>query len=397
MDLPWRLKFGVFMAPYHPVGESPSVAIDRDVKTLQLLDDLQYDEAWIGEHHSGGWEPISSPELFIAHVAQVTRSIRLGTGVISLPYHNPYFVAERMTLLDHLTRGRIMLGVGPGATPPDTAQLGLTAPQLRPRLDEGVGVIQRLLAGEEVTQESDWFKLHRATVQLRPYQDPCFPIAIATGSSPAGATIAGKYGVGILSGASFRPLGDGLGNTWEMAEEAAAKHGKTMDRRNWRVMTRVYVAETREQAWANLWPRVYQFDKDYFNGTLGRPFTYDGRPEDYVEWCCKNGSFIAGSPEDVIEGLQRVWEASRGGFGGVLLLAHEWATSQEKIWRHYELFARYVAPHFQGTIERFARAHRWTVDNREAFNAGEAQAIAAALEAVGAKAPEVILGARVRG
>ena len=121
-----RLRFGIFMAPFHvPTGQNPTYAYARDVATIQLLDQLGYDEAWIGEHHSGGVELIPSPEIFIAHVAAQTRSIKLGTGVISLPYHNPLWVADRMILLDHLTRGRVMMGVGPGALPTDAAMIGI--------------------------------------------------------------------------------------------------------------------------------------------------------------------------------------------------------------------------------------------------------------------------------
>ena len=110
-----RMKFGVFMAPFHRVNENPTLALDRDLELLQWLDTLGFDEAYIGEHHSAGWETIASPEVFIATAAERTRHIRLGTGVISLPYHHPYMVANRMVLLDHLTKGRVILGVGPGA------------------------------------------------------------------------------------------------------------------------------------------------------------------------------------------------------------------------------------------------------------------------------------------
>lgn len=187
MPLPWRLKFGVFMAPYHPPDEDPVVTIRRDLRTLQWLDELGYNEAFIGEHHSAGWEPISSPELFIAHVAQETTSIRLGTGVLSLPYHHPYFVAERMLLLDQLTRGRVMLGVGPGALASDTALLGLRATELRPRLDTGLGVVLQLMRGEQVTCEvPGWFRLENATCQLQPYREEGIPVFVATTSSLAG-------------------------------------------------------------------------------------------------------------------------------------------------------------------------------------------------------------------
>ena len=125
MTLPERMKFGIFMAPFHWKGENPTLSLERDLEIIQWLDQLGYDEAWIGEHHSAGWEIIASPEVFIATAAERTRNIKLGTGVISLPYHHPMMVANRMVLLDHLTRGRAMLGVGPGALVTDAAMLGI--------------------------------------------------------------------------------------------------------------------------------------------------------------------------------------------------------------------------------------------------------------------------------
>src|SRR5579871_633163 len=107
-----QLRHGIFLPPFHPMDENPAACMDRDLELMQWLDRLGFHEAWIGEHHSAGWETISSPELFIAVAAERTRSIRFGTGVISLPYHNPLMVANRIIQLDHHTRGRVMFGAG---------------------------------------------------------------------------------------------------------------------------------------------------------------------------------------------------------------------------------------------------------------------------------------------
>ena len=103
MDMPKRMKFGSFLGPFHRVGENPTLAMDRDLELIDWMDNLGFDEVWIGEHHSAGWEIIASPEVFIAAAAQRTRYIKLGTGVVSLPYHHPLMVADRMAQLDHMT------------------------------------------------------------------------------------------------------------------------------------------------------------------------------------------------------------------------------------------------------------------------------------------------------
>src|SRR5881398_1055536 len=167
------LRFGIFMAPFHPAGQNPTLALERDLELIVRLDELGYNEAWVGEHHSAGFEIIASPEVFIAAAAQRTRHIRLGTGVSSLPYHQPLMLADRMVLLDHLTRGRVMLGVGPGALPSDAFMMGIDPMRQREMMDEGLGVIIRLMTEDEpITYETDWFTLRDARLQLKPYQRP---------------------------------------------------------------------------------------------------------------------------------------------------------------------------------------------------------------------------------
>ncbi len=119
------LRSGIFLAPFHPLNEDPTLAIRRDIQLVEWLDELGYEEAWIGEHHSAGFEIISSPEVFIAAAAERTQRIKLGTGVVSLPYHNPLTAANRIIQLDHQTRGRVIFGVGPGLLPSDAMMMGI--------------------------------------------------------------------------------------------------------------------------------------------------------------------------------------------------------------------------------------------------------------------------------
>lgn len=143
-----RLQMGVFLPPHHPNDEDPTLAMERDFALVEHLEQLGYHEAWIGEHHSGGFEIISSPELFIAAAAERTQRIMLGSGVVSLPYHNPLMVADRFLQLDHQTRGRAMLGVGPGQLQSDARMLGIDAATQRDRMAESLEIILRLFNGE---------------------------------------------------------------------------------------------------------------------------------------------------------------------------------------------------------------------------------------------------------
>ena len=381
MALPARMRFGIFMAPFHRLGENPTLALERDLELLQWLDTLGYDEAWIGEHHSAGWETIASPELFIATAAERTRHIKLGTGVISLPYHHPMMVANRMVLLDHLTRGRVMLGVGPGALVSDAYMLGIEPTRQREMMDEALGIIVRLFSETEpITYISDWFELHEAVLHLRPYQRPHMPIAVAATQSPAGMISAGKQGAAVLSISVYTGVAGpvNLKKQWEVAEETAVQHGKTVRREEWRLVVPVYLAESREDALREARLGAGRFQREYFGDTLGQPVPRDIPLEKAVDRMVDSGAWIVGTPEDCIAGLERLDELS-GGYGGVLLLAHEWA-SRERILKSYELLARYVMPRFQDSLPGLTISNQWSSEHKEALQEMRTRSIAKAMQ-----------------
>src|SRR5580704_17112164 len=129
------LRHGIFLPPFHPNEEDPTACLERDLDLMVWLDKLGFQEAWIGEHHSAGYEIIASPEIFIATAAERTKRIKLGTGVSSLPYHQSLMLADRINQLDHITRGRGMFGVGPGALPSDAAMMGIEVSKQRDMMD----------------------------------------------------------------------------------------------------------------------------------------------------------------------------------------------------------------------------------------------------------------------
>ncbi len=275
-----KLRNGIFLAPFHPVNEDPTLCIQRDMELIEHLDRLGYDEAWIGEHHSAGFEIIPSPELFIAAVAERTKRIKLGTGVVSLPYHNPLMTANRIIQLDHQTRGRVMFGVGPGLLPSDAFSMGIDPSTQRPRMVEAIEVILRLFKGERVTAKTDWFTLVDATCQLLPYTWPHPEIAVASSVTPSGGKLAGKHGFGMLCVAATQAGGyDALAVNWEVANKVAAENGRAMNPEALRLVGPVHIAETREQAFENC---KYGFEewRGYFSGisaVAGRETT-ENRP-----------------------------------------------------------------------------------------------------------------------
>jgi limonene 1,2-monooxygenase len=375
------LRFGVFLPPYHKFDIDPTLAIHRDLELIELWERLGFDEVWVGEHHSGGIELIASPEQFLAAAAMRTKRIRLGTGVVSLPYHHPFMVASRVVLLDHISHGRAMLGVGPGALPFDAAMLGIEQEQTRPRLEQGLEAIVALLrADEPVNIETDWFKLEDATLQLLPYQRRQLEIAVAAAVSPSGARLAGKFGTGLLCVSATSEAGfAALHGHWAIAEEQAALHGTTIDRENWRLVGPMHIAPTREQAQREVeyglmdWARYFQEV-----GAVPQVQVEGASTAELIEEINSGGLGVIGTPNDAIAQIARIQEQS-GGFGTYLLIGHDWA-DPEATARSYELFARLVAPEFRGSLESLRRTRRLSSERFQPLRDKQSAAIDSATQ-----------------
>jgi limonene 1,2-monooxygenase len=357
------LRFGIFLPPMHPTGQNPTLSIRRDVELIQHLDRLGFDEAWIGEHHSSGYETIASPEVFIAHTAAVTEHIKLGTGVSSLPYHHPLILADRILLLDHLTRGRTMFGVGPGQLASDAAMLGISVDDQRRMMEESFDVIMALFRGETVTAKTDWFTIDEGRLQLRPYSD--FDIAVAASISPSGPKLAGRHGVGLLSVAATNPAGfENLAGHWKVMEEQAAEAGREVDRSGWRMMGPMHLADTEEQAIDDCrygLERVMGYLAHVVPTSPSEAADYEGR----VKEMNASGSGVIGTPDMAIAQIQRLIDQS-GGFGAYLVFGGDLADWGATL-RSYELFAQYVMPHFQDQLGPPQASYDWIVGTDHTF------------------------------
>src|SRR5436190_1474998 len=289
------LRHGIFLPPFHPNEENPTACLGRDLDLIVHLDKLGFQEAWIGEHHSAGYEIISSPEIFIAFAAERTRHIRLGTGVISLPYHHPMMTADRIVQLDHMTRGRVMFGAGPGLLASDAIMMGIDPMTQRDRMAEAL---------------------------------------------------------------------DAIASNWQIACDVAAEHGRTMDPNRLRLVGPMHIAETRQKAFENA---RWGFERylGYLNNNQPRFIVPKG--DDPLEWFVENKYGVCGTPDDAIALIERL-QTKQGEFGVFLQQAHNWADF-EATKRSYELYARYVMPHFSNANRPREASFQWCGDNRAEFSA----------------------------
>ena len=370
-----RLKFGAFLAPHHPIGEHPMLQFQRDLDLVEHLDRLGFEEFWCGEHHSTGWEIIASPEMFLAAAGQRSHRIKLGTGVVSLPYHHPFNVAQRMVQLDHMTGGRAIFGSGPGALPSDAHTLGIDPMVQRDRQDEAIGVIRKLLRGDaRFSHESEWFTLKDAALQLLPLQED-MPFAVASMISPSGMTLAGKHGTGVLSIGSTSTAGlQALPTQWGFAEEAAAKSGNTVNRDDWRVVMNWHIAESREQAKEQAKHGLQRWHNEYTVGTLMRPNVEAFKsPDEAIEMMAEgdDSAVVIGTPDDLVNAVKKMVEVT-GGFGTVIGFIHDWTTPKDNF-NSWDMVARYVVPEINGYLKQYREAQDYVVNHREVFDrAGQA-------------------------
>ena len=370
-----RLKFGAFLAPHHPIGEHPMLQFQRDLHLVERLDTLGFDEFWCGEHHSTGWETIASPEMFLAAAGQRSHRIKLGTGVISLPYHHPFNVAQRLVQLDHMTGGRAIFGSGPGALPSDAYTLGIDPMLQRDRQDEAIGVIKKLLSGApRFSHESDWFTLKDAALQLLPLQED-LPFAVASMISPSGMSLAGKYGTGVLSIGSTSTAGlQALPTQWAFAEDAAAKSGQTVSRQDWRIVMNWHIAETRELAREQAKHGLLHWHNEYTVGTLMRPGAVAFKDPDAALEAMADGpgaALVIGTPDDLVAAINKMVEVTAG-FGTVVGFVHDWTTPRDNF-NSWDLVARYVVPEVNGHLRAYRASRQHVIEHREVFDrAGEA-------------------------
>ena len=344
------MKFAFFMMPIHHPSENPALAFQRDISYIHLADELGFDEFCIGEHHSGGWETMPVPEMALAMAAAKAHRIHLGTSVVNLPFHHPFHVAERIAFLDHLTRGRAILGVGPSALPPDKQLFQVAQENLYPMMVELLDIIVKLLElPEPFSYDGQFWKFRDMRLQLRSFQTPRLPIATpsATGGE-ATLDMAARFGLNL-----WMPAGKGRptrhADDWAKYERLCAKYGTHASRDGWRIANNFYLAETREQALADVEQGILR-EARYFSETgLKRAYeSYPNQPFDEFTplSCIDRRDWVVGTPDDAIDWIEAK-RAELGHFGGIMITTHEWCGT-EKIRKSLELFARYVMPHFQG-------------------------------------------------
>ena len=354
------MDLGCFMMPLHPPGSDFAKTLEHDLSQIVHLDRLGYREAWIGEHFTAAWENIPAPDLFIAQALGQTKNIRLGTGVSCMPNHNPFVLAHRIAQLDNMAQGRFQWGVGAGGFPGDLEVFGYGEGKKDHRAMMQQSVTDVLDIWDDPTPGYYSNEFYDYTVpepvpgiglgvHVKPYQKPHPPIGIS-GVSPKSGSLAAAGARGWLP-LSINIVPNWVLKThWEAYSEGAEKAGRQPDRADWRIAREVFIADTTEAARDEVRNGVMRRDwEEYFWPLLQRDgllslakIDPDMADEDCtVEYMMEN-VWIVGSPDDVTAKLSRLYEEV-GGFGVLLIMAHEWEPLEA--WqRSAELLKEVVVP-----------------------------------------------------
>ena len=335
--------------PTHHPSENPTLAFHRDIDLIPFAESLGYDSFHIGEHHSGGWESIPSPEMALSMAAAKTGRIRLGTSVTNLPFHHPFQVAERIAFLDHLSYGRAILGIGPSSLVTDKKLFNIDSGRARRMMSEAADVIVRLLeADDPISHKGEFWQFDDMRLQLKSYQQPRLPLALPTTGGLESLDLAARHDMELWTPCGLnRPGGGVFTSLWSDFEKACGREGKTANRNCWHLVSSFYLAESREKAWADVREGLMR-ETGYFL-SIGFKSLYQAYPDQPISEitavsAAERRDWVIGTPDDAIAWIENKIEQN-GQFGGVMLTTHEWAGS-EKLRHSLELFARYVIPHF---------------------------------------------------
>ena len=356
------MEVGYFTMPSHPPECGLKEGHDWDLQVLRWLDELGYQEAWIGEHHTAPWEPNPTPDLLVAQALMQTKKLRIGPGGFLLPYHHPAELANRVAMLDHLSEGRLNFGVAASGLPSDWAMFNVDgmSGQNRDMTREALEIILKLWTEPApfthkgkywtVTKPEPMFDFLKP--HIKPLQAPHPPIGVA-GLSKNSDTLklAGERGF-IPMSLNLNPAY--VGSHWDSVEIGAAKTGRTPSRRDWRLVREVFVADTDEEAWKlSAGDMMGRMMGEYFLPLLGHfgfkdylKHAPDVPDSDVTVDYCARRNWIVGSPSTVTEKIETIYREV-GGFGVLCVFGFDYKHKPEA-WHHsLELLQREVMPRLQ--------------------------------------------------
>lgn len=347
------MKFGQLHLFENPAGRTEHEIIQEQLDIMVRAEEFGFDSVWPAEHHFSEYGYCASPVVTLAAIAARTKRIRLGTGVVVLPLNHPIRVAEDYAILDHLSNGRVDLGVGRGYQPHEFRGYGIDQTRTRELFRESVEIIQKAWTEERFDFDGEFYRFRDLSVRPKPYQQPHPPIWMAS-LSPETFRLCGQYGFNLMCAPVFGfDVNRGAAQI-DQYRQALREHGRDPAHYEVAALCMTYVAETTQQALADFRDAVmwyfHTFAK-YIAPPQGQPAvkTYEmyTAARDWLsalEWdqVVRGGAVVAGSPDQVAERIARIHELC--GVTHYLAWTRIGGLAHEKVLRSMELMAEKVMP-----------------------------------------------------
>lgn len=350
------MDIGLFMVPYRLPETDLQSGFDWDMQVIRWAEEYGLSEVWVGEHTTQRWEPVPSPELYLAAAIPQTERIKLATGANILANHNPIALAHRLMQFDHMSRGRLMVGIGAGANRRDLQIHGTAEPH--EMMIEATKILRAVweadgplrYEGKYWTFDIPAYDEQSLGPFLKPYQDPHPPLVMA-GLSANSSTLK-QAGIAGCLPMSFAVSREYLAGHWYRYVEGAESVGNKPDRNQWRVAHTVLVADTDEEAMELAVQgglgRTYrewtfpEFAKSGMLKLMAPELDIKDASDLSVEYMAEN-RWLIGSPDTVVKKLERDIEVS-GGFGTLIAFTFDYLDQPEAYRRNLELLGTEVLP-----------------------------------------------------
>jgi len=360
------MELGLFMMPLHNLGRDYHATLMEDIEAVLYAEELGFSEYWCGEHYTSSVEPITNPLMFLSYVAAMTKRIKLATGVACLPHHHPAMIGGEAAMLDQLSNGRFIFGVGPGGLGSECEMMGTLEANRPEMVVESVAMMQKMWTTEppyniqgkywSTVIEKNYYPDIGLGLMVQPMQKSGPPIAISAASAYSSTMkLAARKGW-IPVTANF--IAEWSAAThWPMYAAEAAAGGRTADPDVWHVARSIHVADTDEEAEAMVKQDGGTFDWyfDYLwriydrGNTKAMVVANEGDDPALLKHTEMRDNFVIyGSPETVTRKLLAFREKT-GPFGTLLMAAHDWE-NKAAMKRSMELMAKEVMPAINAAI-----------------------------------------------
>jgi natural product biosynthesis luciferase-like monooxygenase protein len=357
------MKFGQLHLFESPAGKTEYQVVKEQIELMRSAEDLGFDSVWPAEHHFSEYGYCASPAVSLAAIASVTKRIRLGTGVVVLPFHNPIRVAEEFAMLDLMSDGRIDFGVGRGYQPTEYRGFQIDQTKSRGIFNESLEVIKQAWTQERVNFKGVHFNIEDQPVRPKPLQKPHPPIWVAA-LSEASFSMIGKWGYNLLCAPVFGFQGTSGVNLLNNYRDALREAGHDPKTREIAALCMVYCGETTEQARKEfadpvLW--YYRTIAKYVAPPASDEpvLTYEiyAKTRDLaatISWeqLLEAGAVICGDRDHCIEQITKLYQ--QFDFNQLLCWTRLGGFDTGKVLRSMERMQKYVMPHFRGAEQKAA-------------------------------------------